>query len=95
MFALKTQYDRLVSIASIDTANGKTRVNLGGTAVDSVLPATKYVPSKKITIPGISQDQIAFIIKHKLAHWEKFQEVPTPVAVVRNNAAGIDNKEGK
>lgn len=93
MFKLKTQFDRLVSLASIDTPTGKTRVNLGGTPVDSVVPATKYVPSKTVTVPGITQDQIAYLVKNGLAHGDKFQEVPTPV--VKNNAVAAAPTETK
>lgn len=94
MFKLKPQYDRLVCIASIDTAKGKVRVNLGGTSVPSTLPATKYVPEKQITIPGVTQDQIKYLVNNKLAHGDKFQEVADVVKVDIANTGSTANKEG-
>ena len=94
MYVLKTQYNRLVSLASIDTSKGKVRVNLGGTDVPSIIPATKYVPAKKTTVYGITQEQIKYLVVNKLAHGEKFQEVPDaptkqePITVVEKKVNG-------
>ncbi len=77
-YRLKTVFNRTISLARIVTPEGTVRVNLAGTDVPSVVPATKYVPETTVIVKGITDAQVAYLITNKLPYGDRYIAVETP-----------------
>ena len=74
-FKLKNIYSRSLAIARIVTDKGYKRVNLVGKSVESVVPATKLSPEAKVTIPGITDAEVKYLIDNKLPYGDRYVAV--------------------
>jgi hypothetical protein len=74
-FKLKNVFNRNLAIARIVTKDGYKRVNLTGKSVESTVPATKLAPSSVVTIAGISDAEVQYLIDNKLPYGDRYVEV--------------------
>jgi hypothetical protein len=82
-YRLKTQFNRTLSLARIVTPDGYVRVNLAGKDVESTVAATKYAPETKVTVKGITDAQVAYLITNKLPYGDRYVAVETPVTTTK------------